>query len=50
MATDYGKTVGMNNIDQMLRMAYDWLDDKDSAIKGSEKLAVYYDEIICADE
>jgi len=50
MATDYGKTVGMNNIDQMLRMAYDWLNDKDSAIKGSEKLAVYYDEIICADE
>lgn len=50
IASDFGKTVGMNNTDQMFRMAYDWLDDPDSAVKGSEKLAIYYDEIICADD
>lgn len=50
IATDFGKTVGMNNIDQIYRMAVDWLEDKDSELQGSEKLAVYYDEIICAEE
>lgn len=50
IASDFGKTVGMNNIDQMLRMAYDWLDDPDAGVKGSEKLAIYYDEIVCADD
>lgn len=50
IATDYGKTVGMNNTDQMLRMAVNWLEDDDAALQGSEKLAVYYDEIICAED
>ena len=50
IASDFGKTVGMNNTDQMFRMAYDWLDDKDAGVKGSEKLAIYYDEIVCADD
>ncbi len=50
IATDFGKTVGMNNTDQMFRMAYDWLIDPDADIKGSEKLSVYYDEIVCADD
>lgn len=49
IATDFGKTVGMNNTDQMFRMAYDWLIDPDAEITGSEKLAVYYDEIVCAE-
>jgi len=47
MATDYGKTVGMNNIDQIFRMAVDWLEDDDVEVQGSEKLLVYYDEIVC---
>ena len=50
IATDFGKTLGMNNTDQMFRMAYDWLNDPDSELQGSEKLATYYDEIICAEE
>lgn len=50
IASDFGKTVGMNNTDQILRIAYNWLDDKDAGVKGSEKLAIYYDEIVCADD
>ena len=50
MATDYGKTVGMNNTDQMFRMAVNWLEDEDSELQGGEKLAVYYDEIICPED
>lgn len=50
IATDFGKTVGMNNTDQMFRMALDWLEDDDAGVKGSEKLAIYYDEIVCAEE
>ena len=49
IATDFGKTIGMNNTDQMFRMAYDWLNDEDAELQGSEKLATYYDEIVCAE-
>ena len=34
----------------MIKMAFDWLDDKDAKLKGAEKLAVYYDEIVMGDE
>ena len=44
--TDYCKTLGMSNIDLYLKLAKDWLLDKDSALKGSEKLAAYRDYIV----
>jgi len=50
IATDFGKTVGMNNTDQMFRMAVDWLEDDDAELQGSEKLSAYYDEIVCGGE
>ena len=50
--TDYCKTgkkyVG-NNMDFYIEIARDWLEDKDSELKGGEKLAVYHDCIIMGD-
>lgn len=46
MATDYSKTIGTANMDVYLRLAKDFLEDKDSDAKGAEKLALYYD-IVC---
>ena len=43
--TDYKKTIGKNP-DMAIRLAYDWLVDDDVAVKGAEKLAVYYDCIV----
>lgn len=43
--TDYKNTIGQNP-DLAMKLAYDWLSDKDVAIKGAEKLAVYYDCIV----
>lgn len=43
--TDYKQTIG-NNIDLAVKLAYDWLTDKDVKVKGAEKLAVYYDCIV----
>lgn len=43
--TDYKQTIG-NNIDLAIKLAYDWLSDKDVKVKGAEKLAVYYDCIV----
>ena len=43
--TDYKQTIGQNP-DLAIKLAYDWLTDKDVAVKGAEKLAVYYDEIV----
>jgi hypothetical protein len=43
--TDYKQTIGQN-ADLAIKLAYDWLADKDVAIKGAEKLAVYYDCIV----
>jgi hypothetical protein len=49
---DYCKTgkkyVG-NNMDFYIEIARDWLEDKDSELKGGEKLAVYHDCIIMGD-
>jgi hypothetical protein len=47
--TDYKQTIG-NNIDLAIKLAYDWLTDKDVKVKGAEKLAVYYDEIVMGGE
>ena len=47
--TDYCKTIKKyvgGNMDIYIELAKDWLEDKDSALKGSERLAVYYDCII----
>ena len=43
--TDYKQTIGQNP-DMAVKLAYDWLSDKDVAVKGAEKLAVYYDCIV----
>ena len=50
--TDYCKTAKKyigNNMNFFIELAKDWLEDKDSAVKGGEKLAIYYDCIIMAD-
>lgn len=46
MYTDYKKTLGTANMDIYVRLAKDWLEDKDVSVKGGEKLAVYYDNIV----
>ena len=43
--TDYKNSIGQNP-DLAIKLAYDWLTDKDVAVKGAEKLAVYYDCIV----
>ncbi len=43
--TDYKHSIGQNP-DLAVKLAYDWLSDKDVAVKGAEKLAVYYDCIV----
>lgn len=44
--TDYKHTIGQNNVDMSIKLAFDWLNDDDVAVKGAEKLAVYYDCIV----
>lgn len=44
--TDYSKTLGSANMDTYIRLAKDFMEDKDSDVKGSAKLALYYD-IVC---
>lgn len=45
LATDFGKTLGMTNIDTYARMAKDWLCDPDAGVKYGEKLSAYYHNI-----
>lgn len=45
MVSDYGKTLGMNNIDTYTRLAKDWLCDPDAGIKYGKKLSAYYHHI-----
>jgi hypothetical protein len=47
--TDYKQSIGQN-IDLAVRLAFDWLTDKDAAVKGAEKLAIYHDCIIEGDD
>ena len=47
--TDYCKTIKKyagTNMDIYIELAKDWLEDEDSELKGSERLAVYHDCII----
>lgn len=47
--TDHSKTLGTANMDIYLRMAVEFLEDEDAELRGSEKLAVYYDKIVCGE-
>jgi hypothetical protein len=47
--TDYKHTIGANP-DVAIKLAYDWLTDKDVAVKGAHKLAIYYDCIVEGEE
>lgn len=40
--TDFKHSIGANP-DLVIKMAFDWLSDKDSEVKGAEKLALYHD-------
>lgn len=46
MYTDYKNTLGKGNVDIYIRLAKDFLCDDDAAVRYSEKLAKYYDEIV----
>lgn len=43
--SDFKSSIGQNP-DLAIKLAYDWLSDKDVAVKGAEKLSVYYDCIV----
>lgn len=45
IASDFGKTVGLGNVDMITRMAKDWLCDPDAGIKYGKKLSAYYHNI-----
>lgn len=47
--TDYKQSIGQNP-DLAVKLAYDWLSDKDVKVRGAEKLCVYYDEIVMGGE
>lgn len=47
--TDYKRTIGKGNMEYALSLAKEWLEDKDAGVKYGEKLAVYYDSIVCAE-
>lgn len=49
MYTDYSKTLGTGNLDLYIRLAKDWLEDDDVEVMGGEKLATYYDKIVCGE-
>lgn len=46
MYTDYYMTLGNANISIYVKLARDWLMDDDTSVKGSEKLATYYHNIV----
>ena len=46
---DYKRSVGQNP-DLIIKLAFDWLNDEDAKVRGAEKLAVYYDEIVMGGE
>lgn len=43
--TDFKQSIGQN-VDLAIKLGYDFLNDKDVAVKGAEKLACYYDDIV----
>jgi hypothetical protein len=46
---DYKRTLGANP-DTMIKLAFDWLNDQDASLRGAQKLAVYFDEIVMGGE
>lgn len=44
--TDHCKTLGTANMDIYLKLAKDFFEDDDAAVKYGEKLALYYDHIV----
>lgn len=46
--TDYSIVFGAGNLDLYAKMAKAWLEDKDIDMDGGEKLAIYYEEIVCS--
>ena len=53
MYTDYFKTLKKymgSNMDVYVELARDWLEDKDSNYKGSEKLSAYYYHVISGEK
>jgi hypothetical protein len=46
---DYKRTLGVN-LDTMVKLAFDWLNDEDAKLRGAQKLAVYFDEIVMGGE
>ena len=49
MYTDHKQSIGQNP-DLAVKLGYDFLADKDVAVKGAQKLAVYYDCIVEGEE
>ena len=47
--SDYKRSIGAN-LDLTIKLALDWLNDQDSAVKGAEKLSIYHDEVIMGGE
>ena len=47
---DYKDVIGTNNPDIYVKMARAFFNDDDAELNGSEKLAVYYDEIVCPED
>ena len=47
--SDYKRSIGAN-LDLTIKLALDWLNDQDSAVKGAAKLAIYHDEVIMGGE
>jgi hypothetical protein len=47
--TDYKQSIGVNP-DLAIKLAFDWLLDKDTAVKGAEKLTCYYEDIVMGGE
>jgi hypothetical protein len=43
--SDFKSSIGQNP-DLAIKLAYDWLSDKDVAVKGAEKLCTYYECIV----
>lgn len=49
LVSDFGKTLGSSNADIYVKMAKDWLEDKDSNLKYSDKLYEYLEKIVDAE-
>lgn len=45
LVSDFGKTLGMSNMDLYVKLAKDWLCDPDAGVKYGKKLSAYYNHI-----